>query len=374
MKNLLLIFFLYVVSVNGDLPNVLVSSRYPNSKAFDSTLTAYWKLSDDQTEIEICLVGQVDGWVGIGFSRGSGMLNSDPYIGWVDSNGVATVVDHNIGDERSTPDLCSPSSQPDGGVCPDTIKGGVDNVLAYNGSATSGMTTIVFTRKLNTGDAIDVVITNKLMTVIYGWNTDSDGPSFDQHTVIPTPVNINFFTGQVSSNIDTKLVHGSLMFIAWFFIAPTGFIFARFLKGYNWWFNAHKISMSLGMIIMICGFGVIVSEVQNVKSGHFNNAHKIIGLIIVIIGVSQPIIGFLADKFFNPERKSIPIFPDKTHWVLGWVSITLGLINIILGLILYPKTSHGTLVAYCVFAGVLFATLVGFSVFRLIKPPQTSHK
>jgi len=91
------------------------------------------------------------------------------------------------------------------------------------------------------------------------------------------------------------------------------------------------------------------------------------------MGAAQPVIGFLADKFFNPDRKATPIFPDKVHWVLGWVSITLGMINIILGLILYENTKAGVLIAYCVVAGITFAFLVGFTIFRLINPGVSAH-
>jgi len=363
-----LLISLLVISTNAELPNVLVPSRYSNSKAMDSKLTIYWEITNDT--IEFCLVGTgVSGWVGVGFAKLTGMLHSDVCIGWVDDTGPM-VIDYNIGDTRQPTFTCSPSVD---AVCLDTDKSGQNNILEYNGTLTGGTTTVVFTRKLDTGDPIDVVLTNKVQTTIYGWNSALKGPSLQQHTVIPTPVGVNFFTGKAVKKIDLKLVHGSLMFIAWFLIAPVGFIFARFLKAFPWWFNAHRISMGVAMATQICGFGVIVHEVQSVSGPHFSSAHEVIGLIVFILGVSQPVIGFLADKLFNPERKSIPIFPDKTHWFLGWISITLGMINIILGLILYPNTKRGTLIAYCFFAALVFSGIVGFAIFRIIKPAKATH-
>jgi len=344
-----------------ELPNVVIPSRYTNMQAFDDTLTMYWKLNTSTQEIEIGLECACTGWVGVGFAKSTGMLNSDVIIGWV-SDGVPSVSDYGIGGTRAY--QC-----PDG-VCLDTQMGHTDDVLAFNGSETSTTTYIIFTRKLSTGDSIDVDITSKGMTTIYGWQTNSqDGPFLIKHVGTPNPVIINYFTGATKAVANLKLIHGSLMFIAWFGLAPFGFILARFLKQFPWWFNAHRIIMSVAMATSIAAFGVIVYEVPHGE--HFNNGHKIIGLIVFIIGVAQPVIGFLADKFFDPNRKAVPIFPDMIHWILGWFSIILGMINIILGLILYPYTKRAVLVVYCIGAALVFTGCVGFAIFRLMKPGKS---
>lgn len=38
-------------------------------------------------------------------------------------------------------------------------------------------------------------------------------------------------------------------------------------------------------------------------------AHSILGLIVVILGVLQPIIGTIADRLFDPNRSKTPVFP-----------------------------------------------------------------
>jgi len=344
------------------LPATIDKSKYGNNMKvlFDNILTMYFLADTDAEELEIALECQCSGNVGWGMSKGSGMLNSDVYIGWV-TDGVPSANDYTIGTDRSY------SSS---GVWEDTKLGGTMDLLGWNGSESGGVTQFLFRRKLDTGDSIDVQIANGAdVTLIYYYTKSLDGPNLVQHSKTPTPYTFNFFTGASATKFNIIVVHGSLMFIAWFILAPFGYILARFMKKFSWWFQVHRAIMLVAMAAMIAAFGIAISY----STGHFNDAHKIIGLIVVIIGVSQPVIGFLADKLFDPNRKATPIFPDKTHWVLGWVSITLGMINIILGLMEYQNTKKGVLIAYCVVAGITYATIVGFTFFRIIKPAEGGH-
>jgi len=355
---------------NRTLPNTIDKSKYL-SYQLEAAVTMYYLVDTVNSEIEIAMECQCTGYVAWGISTSGFMINSDVIIGWVIGENVS-VFDFTIGGNRIY--ACG-SGGGGPGVCPDTDPTlmGEDNVLVFNGSESNGVTQILFRRKLNTGDSIDIPITNSVQTVVYSFQDIDGPPPLVQHSISPkpTPVGINFFTGAVTKKIDLQLVHGSLMFIAWYCISPFGFFLARFMKGFSWWFQVHRAIMLVAMCTQIAAFGVIVSETA--KGNHFNDAHKIIGLIVVILGTSQPFIGFLADKFFNPERKATPIFPDKTHWVIGWVSITLGMINIVLGMNQYGKTANGVYVVYIIFAVLTFAFCVGFAVFRLIKPSKSAH-
>lgn len=104
------------------------------------------------------------------------------------------------------------------------------------------------------------------------------------------------------------------------------------------------------------------------QTGHFNDAHKLIGLFILILSFVQGFLGYLADKarvplplylspplylsvflllsvapsqdcdmhaqMFKPDRKRAPVFPDMIHWFVGYTTVILGLINIFLGMTL----------------------------------------
>jgi len=154
------------------------------------------------------------------------------------------------------------------------------------------------------------------------------------------------------------------MFITWFLLAPIGFILARFLKKFTWWFNAHRILMSIVTLLCLIGFALGVKG----SPTHFDHFHKVLGLLIFIMSLAQPIIGVLADRLFDPNRDKVPIFPDKIHWVLGWVTIFCGMLNIAIGLGYYSGTKKWVLAIYIVLFIIYVCALVGYSVFRIFRP------
>jgi hypothetical protein len=93
-----------------------------------------------------------NGMVGIGFpsSALNYMLGSDAIIGW--GGASASVDDYKIGTAK-TPDCAAD------GICLDTAKGGRSDITGASASTdANGVTTIVFTRKRDTGDALDYVL------------------------------------------------------------------------------------------------------------------------------------------------------------------------------------------------------------------------
>lgn len=50
------------------------------------------------------------------------------------------------------------------------------------------------------------------------------------------------------------------------------------------------------------------------RAFHFNGVHQIFGLITLLIMITAPYLGFLADMCFVPNRPATPFFPDKVHW------------------------------------------------------------
>jgi len=279
------------------------------------------------------------------------------------TNGVVSIDDY-WNDVRQA---CNPS---EGGVCQDSIQhvGGANNVLNFNGNDNNGRTQLKWTRKLvSPNPPGDVNIINGQMNAIWGFHPTSK--AIAKH--LPNtrgPIKINFFTG-TATNIDVRAIHGSMMFAIWAVLIPSMSFLARYYKRFPWWFNVHRIVNSIAMLAMIAAFGLAISF----TTPHFNIAHTIIGLIVVILGVAQPILGILADKLFDPKRTGTPFFPDRVHWILGWGSLTLALINIILGLQQYGA-SNGISVAYDVYFAVIVAFLGGFAIYKFfINPDKSAH-
>jgi hypothetical protein len=78
------------------------------------------------------------------------MLDSDVWIGSVKS-GVATVVDSDIGLNRLP---CTGNI----GVCPDTTRGGTNDITDVSGYELDGTTYLQYSRRLKTNDPMDVAI------------------------------------------------------------------------------------------------------------------------------------------------------------------------------------------------------------------------
>lgn len=78
------------------------------------------------------------GWIGIGLSLSSGHVNSDMYVGWVDSAGNVIVLDT----------FSNAFIQP--------VYGSQQDATDVSGSLANGKVTITFTRLFNSNDAQDV--------------------------------------------------------------------------------------------------------------------------------------------------------------------------------------------------------------------------
>lgn len=119
----------------------------------------------------------------------------------------------------------------------------------------------------------------------------------------------------------------------------------------------------LAVILNLVAFILIVVWVGKQDVKHFRAPHQRLGLVILILSLFQPLLGFLADKLFDSKRKSAPFFPDILHWIIGYGVVILGLVNIWLGLTLYCVTQ----LAAIMFALVVGVTIFGFFVFEMMR-------
>ena len=117
---------------------------------YDTTLrmaegryTLAWTIEGDR--IHFAMAAHTEGWVAVGLDPIVVADNADLIFGWVDDQGRPFVVDaHSQGAYGPYP--------------PDTRIGGSDDILDYAGSEREGVTTLEFTRLLDTGDSHDSVI------------------------------------------------------------------------------------------------------------------------------------------------------------------------------------------------------------------------
>ena len=114
---------------------------------------------------------------------------------------------------------------------------------------------------------------------------------------------------------------------------PVGIIIARFYKDEGGaWFRRHRAIQSLASILNILAFFVIVSYTEGRQGAHFQSSHQVIGLIIFILGVLQPLGGFLRPhKSEGESPSSLRRFWEFTHRWVGRAIVILSIFNINLG-------------------------------------------
>jgi len=309
---------------NAELAQDINKQNYPFVLNLDDTLTLNWNIDQTAGTIDVALQCKCTGWVAFGPGEpvNGGMIGTDAILAWINPDGTLTISDNMINDRQAS------------AIVPDITVGGTDDILGSFGKFEGGVTTIIFRRKLVTGDKFDRDFVTGPMWASYAYNPTTPGPNLVQHLgTTRNPAKIDFFagTGGVSDTDALRKAHGSMMFVVWAVAIPFTSFVARFLKSQlgKAWFEIHRITNGVAMLVQLAAFILAVIFSPN---NHFNTPHKIIGLIVFILGTVQPILGTIADRLFDPNRDGAPIFPDKVHWIVGWTSLALGLANIVLGL------------------------------------------
>ncbi|KAI9040171.1 cytochrome b561 domain-containing protein [Aspergillus affinis] len=152
-----------------------------------------------------------------------------------------------------------------------------------------------------------------------------------------------------------KLVksHAIVMGLAFTVMMPLGVLVIRFLrvKGTIW---IHAVWQMLSWILMLAGLATGIRVGKIVDRLH-NNAHTILGTIVVVLLLLQPFIGLIHHFRFRKARA--PGKWTRLHVWYGRVLILLGIINGGLGLKLVKNTPGGE-IAYGVVGGVFGAALL----------------
>lgn len=157
------------------------------------------------------------------------------------------------------------------------------------------------------------------------------------------------------THMESAIIHGILMFVAWYLLCSSGIFVARFMKARLgiWWFRVHFGLFGLAILLTVTGFVIIYMG----ESWHFHTLHSYIGLFILIFSFCQGLLGIGIDRLFNPNRESIPWY-DKAHWWLGRVLYFLAIVNMFLGL---NDCFEGT-----PYKGATLGTLSGLVVLMII--------
>jgi len=137
------------------------------------------------------------------------------------------------------------------------------------------------------------------------------------------------------------IIHATLMIFAWCVCASGGIYTARFLRNRfpKHWIKIHifcQVGTILGTI-----FGFVAALAPKNFLLNVEDPHSLIGVMVFLSIFPQTVLGVITDKMREPNRGSVPVLPDKLHWIFGRTMWIMALANILLGLSLV--TWHWTI-------------------------------
>ncbi|KAI2638237.1 hypothetical protein GGS21DRAFT_510269 [Xylaria nigripes] len=154
--------------------------------------------------------------------------------------------------------------------------------------------------------------------------------------------------------------HGILAAGAFAFLFPLGSILMRVVPSTHTWL-LHATVQIAAYTVYIAAAGLGIKLVTMIRGSTANstliesastNAHPIIGIVLLLILLPQPLLGIAHHKRFkNIARRT---WVSHAHLWLGRLVIALGIVNGGLGLLLASAPS-GPVTAYAVIAGVMAA-------------------
>lgn len=163
-----------------------------------------------------------------------------------------------------------------------------------------------------------------------------------------------------SSTVDTATVlwiHGIFASIAFILLFPLGAILIRLgnFPGLIW---VHAGLQMFAWLLFITAFGL--GLYYGVTDHSMNETHPIIGIVLFVLMLFQPLLGWLHHRRF--VRTGARSFSSYSHIWIGRTAILLGMINGGLGMQL-AGVSNTYIIVYSVFAGVLGAAYLGAIVY-----------
>jgi len=152
---------------------------------------------------------------------------------------------------------------------------------------------------------------------------------------------------------------------------PLGVLWARALRkadrairGKPIWFAGHRVLQTCGVLLQFLGFVSIIIHKQAGSSmlvPHFTTPHEVIGLLVVIFGCWQPLqamsrnLSCIGHPRADGTRTRARAIWEYMHKGVGYAAATLGLLNVVLGIVYASSLGFGD--GLIPVAAALFASL-----------------
>ena len=300
-------------SAGSGVDGVIEEGEYPLSVELgDGYLLMSWEI-DDGT-IKIGLQAEAAGMVALGISPGERMRDADMIIAFRRGDEFEVHDAYSFGEVGPHPD--------------DTNEGGTFDLNEYMVTEVGGVTTLEFTRLLDTGDELDNVIPGD-GEVKFIWAT-SDADDFNDYHARRGTVVVDMATGEATSTEYPVLWpwHAIFMSLAMALFTATWFsvMYKRRLK--KRYLPTHHLLGSVGVLFAVVGLVIGVYMVGQLESGHIRIAHSAVAVVDLVLGVAALVVGFLFMR-----RKELKRRTRKPHIWLGGLSMVLMVVVVLMGLV-----------------------------------------
>lgn len=309
-------------------PNFVDNGNFSCHLVLDNKVKMCWNFitMGDIEAIDIGLKykNTQDGWVAFGI--GKTMKGAD--YAFASLKGEVT---DRYSEDRQEPDI-------DGEV------GGSDNILASSINIIDGNAYVRFIRPIcAVDDDLDRSISTGVTDVILAYNVGGEDDIHDNWS----HVSVDFQAGKLWLRYEnTMTVHAVLLSVAWCLLISPAVLLPRFFKhiGHKW-FLLHRGITIAGVVLALIGIFIGLTDSSLTQEGvslttslssHRLN-HIKIGIATTILMGINPIIGFIADKMWNPERLGVPLLPDGLHIFFGYSACILAVCNIYIGINFFSK-------------------------------------
>ncbi len=299
---------LYAQSLDGRIDE----GEYPFHAEFDDgAYVVHWRVEGDT--VFFALRAATTGWVAIGLEPTQAMEHADMIFGWVTDSGKVEVVD------AWSTDTYGPHPR-------DVEQGGRSDILAYGGVEQDGVTTIEFSRKTATGDAVDRDIpVGGELEIIWATGSEDDFEAFHESMGYGA-LTIGTGAARTAGRKPLQLVHAAVLSVA-FLLMLSAAIISLFLKKRRWWLKAHRPMGRVGAILGVIGVGFGIYMVQVTSGVHFGSMHTYLGAITIIVIAATPLIGQAIFKIKGGKNAV-----RATHRWFGRLSLLLMACTIVVGL------------------------------------------
>lgn len=142
--------------------------------------------------------------------------------------------------------------------------------------------------------------------------------------------------------------HGGLMILGWGFLLPSGVILARLAKHRpgGLWFRLHRFLQISGITVAFVAWMIALNLFDEVEipeeSERYEDIHKTLGLIVMILGLFQPLNAVLRPHAPKDGEDKPParFMWEVLHKGLGYTAVVLAAATISFGTTLLPTANN----------------------------------